>query len=95
MDGINSSRAWDMAMDIRRTPRTSGDRKAKIVADDANTNAPTVLTWIPGTNPVKVPQRTPIMQAKIRSKILIPSRYYYNTYHIKSITIWVVGMKLA
>lgn len=69
MDGINSSRAWEIDMEIKNTARNSGDKKARIEADAAKTNAPTVLTWIPGINPVTAPQRTPIIQANIRSKI--------------------------
>jgi len=37
--------------------------------EDAKINAPTVLTWIPGINPVIVPHKTPIMHDKIRSMI--------------------------
>lgn len=69
MDGINSSNAWEMDMEIRSTPRNSGERKDNTVADDAKVKAPTVLTWIPGINPVTAPQRTPKIQAKMRSKI--------------------------
>lgn len=69
MEGINSKSAWEMDIDIKNTPKTSGDKNASAVADDANTKAPTVLTCIPGIKPVTAPQMTPIMQAKMRSKI--------------------------
>ncbi len=66
---MNSSRAWEIDMDIKNTAKNSGDRNAKIVAEDANTKAPTVLTCIPGINPVTAPHKTPIKQANIRSNI--------------------------
>jgi len=69
IEGINSSRAWEIDIEIKNTPRNSGDRKARMVADDAKVKAPTVLTWIPGINPVTAPQRTPMIQANMRSKI--------------------------
>ena len=69
IDGMNSSSACEMAIDIRITPKNSGDKKASKEAEEANTKAPTVLTCIPGINPVTAPQRTPIMQANISSII--------------------------
>jgi len=57
-------------MDIKNTPRKSGDREASMVDDDAKIKAPTVLTWIPGIKPVTAPQRTPIKQANIKSIII-------------------------
>jgi hypothetical protein len=58
-----------MAIEIKSTPKNSGDTKASTVAVEANTKAPTVLTCIPGIKPVTAPQRTPRIQANIRSKI--------------------------
>jgi hypothetical protein len=66
-----------MAIDIKSTPKNSGDRKASTVADEANTKAPTVLTCIPCIKPVTAPQETPKIQANIRSKISSHQVIYY------------------
>ena len=69
MDGIKSIIEWDMDIEIKNTPRYSGENEVRRNDEDAKTNAPTVLTWIPGIIPVTAPQTTPIMHAIIRSKI--------------------------
>jgi hypothetical protein len=80
---MNSSSAWEIAIDIKRTPRNSGDKKARKEAEEANTKAPTVLTCIPGIKPVTAPQKTPIMQANISSIILKSPIVYYYLYYKK------------
>lgn len=80
-------------MEIKSTPKNSGDRNASTVADDANTNAPTVLTCIPGINPVTAPQRTPNIQAIISSRIFIHQTNIINN-NINSITIIIVVVNI-
>lgn len=56
-----------MDMEIKNTHRTSGERKVKRKADEVKTNAPTVLTWIPGITPVNAPHNTPKIHEKMIS----------------------------
>lgn len=75
MDGMNSMRAWDIDIEIKNTHKISGDKKVKRKTDELKTNAPTVLTWIPGITPVTAPHKTPIMHIMMISIKLSPSGY--------------------
>ena len=44
MDGTNSSKAWDMDMERRKTASTSGEYEYSRKGDAEKTNAPTVFT---------------------------------------------------
>ena len=44
MDGIKSIIEWDMDIEIKNTPRYSGENEVRRKDEDAKTNAPTVLT---------------------------------------------------
>lgn len=62
-----------MDIDTSKTHRNSEEVKFSKNAVDVNIIAPAVFTWIPGTNPVIVPQIIPKKQAIKRSKILSSS----------------------
>jgi len=48
IDGMKSIIEWEMDIEIKNTPRNSGENEVKREDEEAKTNAPTVLTWTPG-----------------------------------------------
>ena len=69
MDGMKSIIEWDIDIEIKNTPRYSGENEFKRKGEEAKINAPTVFTWRPGIIPVIAPQTTPNKHAIRRSKI--------------------------
>jgi hypothetical protein len=76
MDGKKSIKEWEIDMEIKNTPRNSGEKDLRRKVEKAKRNAPTVLTWIPGIIPVTTPHKTPIRHANNRSKIQSPIIIY-------------------
>lgn len=71
IEGINSKRACEIAIETKKTHKNSKEKIFKRKAVDAKTIAPTVFTWKPGIKPVIAPHKIPIIQARMRSKISI------------------------
>lgn len=88
VDGMNSNRAWAIDMENNKTHKNSGDKLFNRNGDEANKKAPAVFTWIPGIKPVKVPHKTPIKQAIIRSNNKNPFPYFINKCIKSIIYIW-------
>lgn len=68
IDGMKSIIEWEMDIEIKNTPRNSGENEVKREDKEAKTNASTVLTWTP-VLPVIAPQTTPIRHTTNRSII--------------------------
>lgn len=77
MEGINSSKAWEIDIESKNTAKTSGGYEYKRNGDTEKTNAPAVFTWIPGIKPVITPPKTPIIHASMRSNNEIHYHSFY------------------